>query len=84
MAKNDVSSLKNSAGINYISVGMNYMTTDPISQSIYEIQDDIKYKDHLKDYFVNLEKNKDRWMEKSLECSTLYDWLKEKIYDNTE
>lgn len=84
LAKNGRGDLNPLAGIQYISVGMEYLTTDFVTQRIAEIQDNIDYKEYLTPYFNNLEQNKARWTAASWSCPSLYEWLKTNIYNGNE
>lgn len=80
LAKNSSTELSPLAGIQYISVGMEYLTTDFVTQRIAEIQDNIDYKTYLKHYFDNLEQNKAKWLAASWSCPSLYQWLRDNVH----
>ena len=70
------------AGITYVSVGMNYFLKDKIDQE-WEIYGDYnnlkKYVDSLKEKF---EIKKNKWKTASNNSPSLYDYLKSNIYTN--
>jgi tryptophan halogenase len=68
-------------GITYISVGMNYPMLDVIGQRWHENYDGVDHKEMFKEVFEMLDKNKDKWQQAANNAPSLYEYLKNKIYN---
>jgi tryptophan halogenase len=68
------------AGITRISIGMNYMLLDDITQSIQEARDGVEHKEVYKESFKVFEKKKTYWSNAAELEPTLYQYLKDVIY----
>jgi len=83
-AKYDNTVLNNLSGINYISVGMNYLTTDRIDvfKEIHYLGLPINDLENI--YFPRLTAKKHKWGMAAAFAPTLYEYLKNKIYTDDD
>ena len=72
------------AGINWISVGMNYFILDKISATIRQNFDNKNYKLEYDPVFSMLEERKARWLEMASNQPTLFDYLSKNIYKDVD
>lgn len=68
------------AGINYISVGMNYFISDIIDQTLDQNHLRIDYKGVMQPIFNHFEARKERWNKAAEQELSLYEYLKKNIY----
>lgn len=72
------------SGINYISVGMNYCISDEIDQAILKNKFEVDVYKEMKNVFIKMEERKARWEKAAQNEKTLYQYLKENIYEGQE
>jgi len=69
-------------GITFISTGMNNFMIDKVDQEFVKIRGEKDQTEFWAPYFVNLEKNRERWKKAAESELTLYQHLKKYIYTN--
>lgn len=67
-------------GMACISTGMHFDILDKVQIRMGEINYNFKYKEKLNDYFDNLDKKKNKWLEIAKNSPSLTDYLKETYY----
>ena len=72
------------SGINYISVGMNYCISDEVDQAILKNKYNIDVQKEMKTVFTKMEERKARWERAAKNEKTLYQYLKDNIYEGQE
>jgi flavin-dependent dehydrogenase len=72
------------SGIPYIASGMNFFPTDINSIYAYNDLSAEDWKERFKTAADNLDKKKAEWKEIVKDCPTMYDYLKENIYDGQD
>lgn len=72
------------AGVNWISVGMNYFVADKTTISIRQNLRNENFKITYAPIFSMWEERKTRWIETAKNCSSLYQYLKDNIYKGQE
>jgi hypothetical protein len=72
------------SGIPYIASGMNYFPTDIDSICAYNDLSLEEWQERFKNAADNLDKKKAEWKEIVKDCPTMYDYLKENVYDGQD
>ncbi len=74
------SPIEETAGINFIAVGMNFLIVDEIDQKIYQLYDKMDHKIKYKHIFDEYENRKKRWIKIAEDMPSLYQFLKDNYY----